>query len=183
MTVEFTLKTATPEDEPSASALLKAAYAVLMLKNHEDSMLAAAIPFMSQANPALLASGTYYLVQNADGQLVGAGGWTEGRPENGETEPGLAHIRHFAVHPDWAGRGIGRTLLTKCAEGARTASCTRFECYATDYAQGFYKALGFKSVRRIDVVIRPDFVFPSVLMKAAIDPPEQTPTLNQTPKK
>ncbi len=168
------LRAAILEDAPATSALLKAAYAVLMPDGHDDPVMAAALPMMSRANPALLASGTYYLAETGCGQLVGAGGWTEGRPENGKTQPGLAHIRHFAVHPDWTGHGIGRALYEKCSKEARAIGSQRFNCYATHYAQGFYKALGFRSVRQLEVRMGPDLIFPAVLMKASLG---QTETL------
>ena len=38
-----------------------------------------------------------------------------------------AGIRGFSVHPDWARRGIGRQLLQKCEEEARSENFRALE--------------------------------------------------------
>jgi hypothetical protein len=73
-----------------------------MVPAYDDAVLAVALPLMTQANPMLLASGSYYLTITEESRTVACGGWTHERPGSGEIVPSLAHIRHFATHPDWA---------------------------------------------------------------------------------
>ena len=168
MPQDFTLRVATPADEAGVTALLEASYPPLMRPSYDQAVLAPALVLMTQASAVLLASGTYHLAKLADGRLVGCGGWTRERPGSGEVEPGLAHIRHFGTHPDWLGRGIGRALYARCEAEARAAGLCRFECQASLNAEGFYDALGFAAVRRIEVPIGPGPRLPGVLMTRAI---------------
>jgi len=132
--------------------------------HYEPKVLVAALPGMTNANPHLLGSETYYIAINDGGKVVGCGGWTPERPGQGGIEPGLAHIRHFATHPDAIGQGIGRALFTACLEAARKAGINRFECYSSLNGEGFYAALGFQTVERVEVNMGEGLTFPSLLM-------------------
>ncbi len=168
MPADFTIRVATPDDGSAVGALLKASYPPLMRSSYDAAVLAAALPMMIRAHPLLLASSTYYLVEFEGGRIVGCGGWTRERPGSGEVEAVLSHIRHFATHPDWIGRGIGRALYARCEEEARSAGVRRFECFASLNAEGFYGALGFESVRPLDVSMGSRVTFPAILMARAI---------------
>jgi len=149
------VRTATPADDALVSELLQASYPVLMRPSYEGDVLAAALPLMTRADPALLSSGTFYLVKIEDGRVVGCGGWTRERPGSGEVAPELAHIRYFAVHPERNRCGVGRAIYAKCEEKARSAGVRRFECCSSLNAEGFYAALGFRTVRAGNVAHGP----------------------------
>ena len=168
MSPTFTVRRATPEDESRVSEVLLASYPSLMRKAYDQSILEAALPLITRANPALLLAGTYYFAINADGLAVGCGGWSWERPGTSEVTLELAHIRHFATRPEWLRRGIGRKLYGHCEEDARSSGVRRFECQASLNAEGFYAALGFRSVRRVEVRIGRGPLLPSVLMERAI---------------
>jgi predicted N-acetyltransferase YhbS len=167
--MSFIVRTSTTQDADRVSAVLAASYAILLRGAYDDDVLAATLPFMTRANPALLSSGAYYVAES-EGRIVGSGGWSFNRPGSDETEAGLAHIRHFAVHPDWARRGVGRALYDACEVQARATGARRFECYATLSGERFYAALGFRTVGRIDVRMGEDIFLPSLLMERDIDP-------------
>lgn len=158
---------ARPEDAPEVTRLLALSYSRLMAGAYEASVLAAAVPLLGVANPTLLASGRYFLAFSETGVLTGCGGWSLERPW-GEAEQGLGHVRHFAVHPDHLGRGIGRALFDASLVQARQAGVTRMECYASLNAEGFYRALGFRTVRPMEVQLCPGLVFPAVAMRASL---------------
>lgn len=168
MASDFAVRVATAEDEALVGDLLEASYSVLMPPSYDAAAMAAALPIITRASPALLASGTFYLAVDRGGPIVGCGGWTRERPGTGETVPELGHIRHFATHPTWTGRGIGRALYTRCEDVARSAGVKRFECYASLNAEKFYRALGFDSVRRIAIPLGQGSTLPSVLMERSI---------------
>lgn len=168
MSPTFTVRRATPRDEPGVSELLLASYPGSMRTAYDQAILEATMPLITRANPALLSSGTYYLAVEDDDLAVGCGGWSRELPGRSETTPELAHIRHFATHPEWLGRGIGRALYRRCEEDARSSGVRRFECQASLNAQGFYAALGFRSVRRIELRIGPGPMLPSILMERQI---------------
>ena len=51
--------------------------------SYDPHGLDAALPYMSRANPRLLASGTYYVAE-IDGVAAGCGGWSVEKPGSGE---------------------------------------------------------------------------------------------------
>lgn len=168
MSAEFSIRVAGPEDEFWVSETLEASYSLLMPPSYEEDVLAVALPSMIRANPALLSAGTYYVAEATDGGLAGCGGWTPERPGSGEIEPKLSHIRHFATHPDWLGRNVGRSIYLRCEAEARAAGVDRFECYASLNSEKFYAALGFQRVRPVDVPMGDRLKFPAILMERSI---------------
>ena len=168
MANSFDVRPTTADDEAAVSAVLAASYPKLMARSYDAALLAATLGAMTQANPVLLTSGTYYVAASEDGSVVGCGGWTRERPHVGGVAAGLGHIRHFAVHPDWIGRGVGRALYDRCEQVARAAGIQHFECNASLNAEGFYRTLGFDLVGPIDVSMGPGLNFPNLLMTRAI---------------
>lgn len=53
----------------------------------------------------------------------------------------LAEVRSLAVHEDFQGQGIGRQLVQKCVELARSRNI--LEVMAITSADGFFRACGF----------------------------------------
>ena len=168
MTSNYLIRPATPSDTNAVGDVLTKCYPKLMAPAYAAATLAAALPLMTKPNPKLLTSGTYYLAIDPDDRVIGCGGWTRERPGNGEVVDALAHIRHFATHPDSIGRGVGRTIYERCAHDAAAIGMHRFECYASLNAEGFYAALGFKSVRTVDIPMGPEVQIRSVIMECAI---------------
>ena len=107
-TADFAVRTASLEDAEAVSALLQASYPSLMALGYDPVLFARALTLLTKANPALLSSGTWYVVElsGADGALIGCGGWARQRPDapNEPVDTVLGHLRHFATHPKWAGQ-------------------------------------------------------------------------------
>ena len=162
----ITLRVATPDDAAAVRHVLVHSYPALMAGAYEPELLARALPIITRPHPRLLAGGTYFLAE-AEGEAAGCGGWSWERPGGNEVEPGLAHIRHFATHRDWTGRGVGRALYERCERDARAAGANRFECYASLNGEAFYAALGFVRIGAIEVEMA-GFDFPSILMRRPI---------------
>lgn len=177
MTSKFTLKIAGDNDTDAINQCLAASYSKLMAPSYNSEILANALPLMTRANPVLIATGRYYIVntetKNHTGDTsefltVGCGGWSLERPGTGEIVPGVGHIRHFATHPDWTGQGIGRLIFAQSRITAKDEGLSRFECYSSLNAEIFYTALGFSKVHRIGIRMAEDLVFPSLLMACAL---------------
>ena len=165
---DYAVRVATLSDAAGVSALLQAAYPILMEPAYDEVLLAPALTLMTRANPALLASGTFFIAESRDGLVVGCGGWTPERPGDGAVEATLGHIRHFGTHPDWTRRGIGRAIYRLCEADARSAGITSFECYSAFNAEGFYSGLGFDRIRGIELELGPGVALPGVLMRRQI---------------
>lgn len=161
------LRTAEINDAPNVTALLERAYPTLMAASYDSAVLALALPEMTRANPALLASRTYYVVEDGE-RLVGCGGWTAEKPGSGEVQPGLAHLRHFATDPDRAQEGIGRSIYNQCAIEALSCGFTLFQAFAGLNAEPFYHRLGMERIRVIEVPMGPSVNLPAVLMEGRV---------------
>jgi GNAT superfamily N-acetyltransferase len=166
---EYSLRAATPTDGEGVSALLEASYPQLLAPDYDPRLLAAALPLMTKANPRLLASGTYYVAETGGDAVVGCGGWTVEAPGGGESRPGIGHIRHFAIHPEWTRRGIGRALLDRCVEQARAHGIKNLECFSTLTAEAFYRSAGFVTLGPVNVPMSPTIALPSVRMRLSLD--------------
>lgn len=161
----FSVRVTSAENASAVTALLKASYTRLLAEDYEPGVLAKALPLLTRANSELLAAGTFYVAQSETGQLVGCGGWSKWRPGSHETSPGMAYIRHFATHPDWLRRGIGRVLLARCLQGSREQGAQILECHSSFGAVKFYEACGFVVVRPIDMQLTVDISLPGKLMR------------------
>lgn len=137
---------------------------------YQRALLEQALPFMTRANPMLLAGGTFFVATSGE-DIVGCGGWSRERPGRGDTSPGLGHVRHFAVHPEYTGCGVGRYLYLACERQARSAGMDRFECYASLNAEGFYNRLGFERIEQIEVVLGNNATLPAVWMSRVLRGP------------
>ena len=168
MSTDFTIRVATLEDEKSVTALLQASYPILMSSRYSLEMLSTVLPAMTKANPSLLLSGTFYLAEIANKLVIGCGGWTRERPGSGEIKAGVGHIRHFATHPEWVGKSVGRTIYEMREREAKSAKIHCLECYSSINAQGFYAALGFKTLKNIDIVLGNNQKITSVWMRRFI---------------
>ena len=168
MVGSIALRPTTIDDAEPISALFTASYPVLMTTAYPADLLQDILPVITQTNPTLLSSGTFYMVENDQGQAIGCGGWTRERPGSSETIPGLSHIRHFATHPDWIGQGIGTAIYKCCEKNARLANTHTFECYSSLNAQAFYESLGFIAQEKFSVPMGPELQFPSIRMYRSI---------------
>ncbi|MEE7476114.1 GNAT family N-acetyltransferase [Methylobacterium hispanicum] len=162
------LRTASFTDAEAVDALLDASYTQLFPHAYPADLLALALPVMTRANRELLSSGLYHVVEVEFGQIVGCGGWSFADPATRAVETGIGHIRHFATHPDWLGRGIGRMIYDRCAAQAIERGLAHFTCWSSLNGQGFYAALGFVPVREVEALLGGRVPFPAVEMTRAI---------------
>jgi N-acetylglutamate synthase-like GNAT family acetyltransferase len=162
------LRVATPEDADSVEAVLGPSYTHLMAPAYPAELMARALPLITRANPKLLGSGRYYLVEAETGEPAGCGGWSADPPDRREEDERRAHIRHYATHPDWTRRGVGRRLYERCEADARSAGFGVFECYASLNGEAFYAALGFRRLDLIETPMPGGVRFPAIRMERAI---------------
>jgi N-acetylglutamate synthase-like GNAT family acetyltransferase len=162
--MSLSMRIATPEDAPAVDALLKRSYGRLLREDYPAEILIMALPLMGRSNPKLLASGTYFLVADEAGELIGAGGWTATAPGDMPDTPGLGHIRHVATDDRAVRRGVGRMILQRCFGEAKAAGLARLEALSTLTAVPFYEAMGFVDIEPVAVPMGPDVMLPSIRM-------------------
>jgi len=167
--VQARVRTARLDDLAAVERVFEASFAALMAGAYDRVLLGRALPMMIRAQPSLVGSGNYHVAE-AKGEVVGCGGWSREKPGTAETEPGVGHIRHFAVSRDWIGRGIGRAIYARCEVQARAQGVRVFECYSSLNGEPFYRALGFSRLAAIEVEMGPGVLFPSIHMRRPIRP-------------
>jgi putative acetyltransferase len=86
--------------------------------------------------------GAFFVAERPD-RLVGVGGWS---PDS--QAPEVAWLRYLFVHPDDAGRGIGRQLVEEVEADARGYGKASFRVWSSLNATGFYTAVGYRRVRQ-----------------------------------
>ena len=162
------VRIAAASNENAVSALLRASYTELMARDYGAAILAAALPAMVRANPSLLGSGTFYVVDGPNASFIGCGGWTLAAPGSKTETTSLAHLRHFATHPHFARRGIGRLIYHRCVEAARLAGVTTFQAYSSLTAIPFYASVGLRLIRTFDLSLGGDVTLPAAMMEAEL---------------
>ncbi len=162
MTQSLTLRLARPDDLSAVDALLARSYPRLLSKDYPPSIMVTLVPLLVLARPELLASGRYFLVEDAAGRVLGAGGYSLAR--RGSEGPATTSIRHVATDPDATRQGIGRRLMQAIFAAAAAEGVTRFDCLSTRTAVPFYSALGFTSVGPVEIPMRPALSFPAIRM-------------------
>lgn len=156
------LRVAGPADAAAVGDVLAASYGALYRGWYRDDALDRALPAMTRANPALLASGRYFLVEEA-GAAISCGGWSFEKL-GGPPTSRLAHVRHFATRPDHLGRGAASLIIQRCFEEARAAGAVEMEALSSLAAEAFYAGHGFRPLAQVNVPMA-GAAFACVLMR------------------
>lgn len=162
--MDFEIRATVLEDKDTVSDLLLKSYTTLLAGAYDAATLKQALPLITRAQKDLLTSGTYYAAATGDGTIIGVGGWTRHSPTGKDETSTNGNIRHFGTDPDFAGRGVGRALMTRCIEDARSAGVSEFNCYSTLNGEAFYKACGFTSIEPCPIFLPGNVTFPSIRM-------------------
>jgi GNAT superfamily N-acetyltransferase len=158
------LRIATPEDAPRVEALMKQSAAAIFPRFYDERQSASAVRYVAEADPMLLADGTYFLLESGD-DLVACGGWSrrarpytgsgefadEDRPLDPSTEPAI--VRAMFVRDDWTRRGLGRRILEECEAAARREGFRRLALTATLPGIPLYEAYGFETIEEGELAL------------------------------
>jgi GNAT superfamily N-acetyltransferase len=158
----ITVRPSVRTDLAAVDALLARSYPRLLKPDYPPSVLVTALPIISRAQPELLSCGTYYVAED-EGEIRGAGGWTQDR-----TEFGAAHVRHVVTDDRYQRRGLGRAIIAQTLEAARGCGISRLECWSTRTAERFYHAMGFETLGPMEVQLAPGIGFPAVRMRQVL---------------
>jgi GNAT superfamily N-acetyltransferase len=101
------------------------------------------------------------------GQIVRCGGWSFDYPGT-ENVAGTGQFRHFATHPDWLRRGVGRALLSETVSQAADRGIRTLECQSSLVAVEFYRSQGFSVINQSTLHLTSGVVIPSVHMRRSI---------------
>lgn len=162
------LRPCTLADREIVEAILTVSYGALLKGFYPDGVLQQAVPFMSVAQPALLKSGTYYLMF-VDGEPAACGGWSRVMPGAKKRYiTGTAHIRHVATHPDFLRKGLARRILDHSFDAAKKRKAVKMSCFSSLSAVAFYKSVGFHEIGKKSVQFTGDLAFDMMVMERSL---------------
>jgi len=162
--MDYTLRKANLEDREAIEQLIVESARNLSREDYSEQQIEAAILTVFGVDTDLILDGTYFVAESS-GMLIGCGGWSKRRTLFGgdrfasrdsselDTKLEAAKIRAFFVHPEYARRGVGRTILAACESEARAYGFRSIELMATLPGLKLYKACGYDGDRRVEYEI------------------------------
>jgi GNAT superfamily N-acetyltransferase len=163
------------DDIPALEALIPVSVRALQARHYSSAQMEAALGPVFGVDRQLIRDGTYFVVEH-DTQIVGCGGWSKRRSLYGSdrdrVEPDLeldpkrdvARVRAFFVHPTWARRGIGRSIMAVCERAIIAADFGAVEIVATLAGEPLYASFGYGVVERYEIAMAGGLSLPVVRM-------------------
>lgn len=129
----------------------------------------------------LIETGRYF-VADLGGELVGGAGWSalrigltgerlvgeDGRVTQLVFQEKVALLRGFFLDPDLGRRGVGAALLAQVESEAARDGYRSLEIVAPATSQIFYRSLGFKLVRKLQLSLDRGAMLPLLQMRKAL---------------
>jgi N-acetylglutamate synthase-like GNAT family acetyltransferase len=127
----------------------------------------------------LIRDGTYFVIER-DGAILGCGGWSRRHSQYGgdrsrsgedavlDPKQDAARVRAFFVHPSWARRGIGRSIMVACEEAIVHAGFRSVEIVATLAGEPLYAAFGYTVIERSEILLTDALRLPVVRMSRQV---------------
>jgi predicted N-acetyltransferase YhbS len=169
------LRLACEADVPALEILIPLSARALQAPFYSTAQIEAALGPIFGVDRQLIRDGTYFVAEQ-DGVIVGCGGWSRrsslyggdtGRREEGgllDPERDAARVRAFFVHPAWARRGIGRSIMMACEEAIARAGFRKVEIVATLAGEPLYASFGYVAVERYEISMANNLKLPVVRM-------------------
>jgi GNAT superfamily N-acetyltransferase len=166
-------------DIPALEALIPLSVRTLQAAHYSHAQIEAALGPVFGVDRQLIRDGTYFVVED-EGQIVGCGGWSKRRSLYGgdhhraDPDPELdpkcdaARVRAFFVHPKWARRGIGRSIMAACERAISAGGFGLVEIVATLAGEPLYASFGYMVIERYDISMTGGLSLPVVRMAKSI---------------
>ncbi len=179
--MNWRLRSANLDDVPSLEELIPLSVRELQSDYYSTAQMEAAFGAVFGVDRQLITDGTYFVAE-AEGRIIGCGGRSKrkslfGGDANRAAEDNLldpttdaARVRAFFIHPDWARRGIGRSILAASEKAIAAAGFERIELVATLAGEPLYKACGYLEIERYEVAMSGGLTLPVVRMAKCVEP-------------
>ena len=178
--MEFMLRKAVEIDVPQIEKLIAESVRGLSSDDYSPRQIELSIKSVFGVDTELILDKTYFVAE-ANGQVVGCGGWSKRKTlygasgykssrDSGQLDPqtDAAKIRAFFIHPDWARKGIGTAILDACENEARAAGFRHAEMMATLPGVPLYSARGYSGDERVAVPVGEDVSIECVRMRKSL---------------
>lgn len=163
--MNYSLRPAAADDTAEIGDLIAASVRGLAKGIYDERQIELSIRSVFGVDHQLIADGTYFVAE-ADGRIVGCGGWSKRKTLYGASnysesrdpemlDPGMdaAKVRAFFIHPDAARQGIGRAILERCETEASAAGFQSAEMMATLPGVPLYEACGYEKLESVSVPV------------------------------
>jgi len=173
------LRLACEADVPALEALIPLSVRALQAPWYSPAQMDAALGPVFGVDRQLIRDGTYFVAEQ-ERVIVGCGGWSRRRSlfggdagRSGEDElldpqRDAARIRAFFVHPNWARRGIGRSIMAACEDAIVRAGFRTVEIVATLAGEPLYAAFGYAVTERYEHPLAQGLSLPAVRMSKRV---------------
>jgi GNAT superfamily N-acetyltransferase len=173
--VDWQPRLARESDIPALEALIPLSVHTLQAPYYSIAQMEEALGPVFGVDGQLIRDGTYFVVEH-EGVIVGCGGWSRRRSlyggDNGragedellDPQHDAARVRAFFVHPEWAQRGIGRSIMVTCERAIERAGFRNVEIVATLAGEPLYTAFGYAVTERYEIPIAAGLKLPVVRM-------------------
>jgi N-acetylglutamate synthase-like GNAT family acetyltransferase len=163
--MNYSIRKATLKDQSEIEVLIAESVRGLSRKDYDERQIELSIKTVFGVDTELIADETYYVAE-VDGKIVGCGGWSKRKTLYGasvysqsrdsdlldpETDP--AKIRAFFIHPNYARKGIGKTILEACELEAKSHGFKSAEMMATLPGVKLYAVCGYVGDQQINVPV------------------------------
>jgi GNAT superfamily N-acetyltransferase len=177
--IDWRPRPARADDLPALEALIPLSVRTLQAPYYSPAQMEAALGPVFGVDHQLIRDGTYFVVEQ-EGTIVGCGGWSRRRSlyggdsgragEDGLLDPqrDAARVRAFFVHPAWARRGIGRSIMATCEEAIEQSGFRTVDIVATLAGEPLYAAFGYAVVERYGIALAGGLSLPAVRMTKRI---------------
>ena len=184
MNQAFLIRLARESDIQTLEVLIPLSVRALQAPFYTSAQMEAALGPVFGVDRQLISDGTYFIVEHC-GHVVGCGGWSRRRAvfggdrarltEDDALDPAQdpARIRAFFVHPDWARRGIGRSILSACESAICAAGFLDAVLVATLAGEPLYASFGYTVTERYEVPLSDGLTLPVVRMAKSFNPNER----------
>lgn len=167
------------EDVPALERLIPLSVHALQAPYYSRVQMDAALGAVFGVDRQLIRDQTYFVAE-ASCQIVGCGGWSRrrslyGGDQSRTTEDALldpqieaARIRAFFVHPAWARRGIGHSIMVACERAISESGFQNVEIVATLAGEPLYASFGYGVRDRYDIELPGGLKLPAVKMSKTL---------------
>ncbi len=157
---EPTLRLATLPEANLIDSLMKASTREIFPRFYDERQVESSIRYVSAVDRTLIADGTYFVL-DAEGELVGCGGWSrrdklyagtlEGDTDAPLLDPNTqpAFVRAMFVRSDWTRHGLGTRILEACESAAKADGFRNLALMATLPGIPLYEHYGFHISERL----------------------------------
>jgi GNAT superfamily N-acetyltransferase len=169
------LRLACEADVPALEELIPLSVRALQAPYYSRTQIEAALGLIFAVDRQLIRDGTYFVAEQG-GIMIGCGGWSRraslcGGDHGRAQEDALldprrdsARVRAFFVHPAWARRGIGRSIMMACEQAIIEAGFRKVEIAATLAGEPLYASFGYRVAERYEIALANGSKLPVVRM-------------------